>query len=83
MVSVERRGEASFARLALVCEEKRRRRADHAPPVADAADAADGDADATLEQEILGMALDMALDEKTGRSGEDWETWRSSNLQMS
>jgi len=52
---------ASFARLALVAQEKQRRKEGLIP------------AEATLEQEILGMALEMALDENTGRSTEEWE----------
>ena len=49
-----------FARLALVAQEKQRRKEGLIP------------AEATLEQEILGMALEMALDENTGRSTEEW-----------
>ena len=56
--------EASFARLALVSEEKFRRQ-----------EKDEVGADAALEAEILGMALELALDEKTGKRPEEWEAW--------
>ena len=58
------RSQASFARLALVSEEKLRRGAGPEAP-----------GDAALEAEILGMALELALDEKTGKGPEEWEAW--------
>lgn len=58
---------ASFARLSLVSEEKFRRQ-----------EKDEVGTDAALEAEILGMALELALDEKTGKRPEEWEELVSS-----
>ncbi|CAK9023906.1 Uncharacterized protein SCF082_LOCUS16391 [Durusdinium trenchii] len=57
---------ASYARLALVAEEKQKRRQAQEASRATEADAA-------LEEEILGMVLEQAIDENTGRSPSEWE----------